>query len=247
MMANELSWRHTATGETLYATVRSQSRQYWNTDTPDWEALTVANWGDYAVATTETPADSFFYVGDMPSVTVGFYWIDFFERAGGSPAIGDEMVGSWLAYWDGTNLRPYDPHTGDSHEVVTDANYGNAQLVRSATPANALGVDASGNVEANNMRGTDGALTTLGVNAPSNWLNADAFATDALSGLEVDSVGMSTVMEMLIAFMNGQVSASSSEGVTTYTYYRRDGTTMSFTSVCSEVDGTRATTGNIPN
>ena len=552
-MANELSWRHTATGETLYATVRSQSRQYWNTGTPDWEALTVANWGNYAVATAETPADSYFYVGNMPSVAVGFYWIDFFERAGGSPAIGDEMVGSWLAYWDGTNLRPYDPHTGDSHAVVSHVDHGNAALrtrgdaawvtatgfstfdpatdevdanvvkingaltdgtpavdnrpvlhlgrllvetneqsavqlrthhssgvslsllatetdgigirtsagavpfmlsgasgvfydgsfqplnplplgaitastfadnaITASTFANnaitadkvaanaigasqlasnaitvdkiadgaitvdkiadaaitptkasvalgnvahggaaaslvladysdfqgaggadaatiysyftdgvradafkatgfltslgatapvgwinadaivasalngkgdwstfdhtthevttdsasrtasqadvsglveqtdlptnfaALGINASGHVSRvtlvdttttnTDMRGTDAALTTLGATAPAGWIDAAALASSALDGLQGDGLEVSKVVEMLLAFMCGQVTAASAAGVTTYTYQRRDGTTLSFTSVCDETDGTRATTGSL--
>ncbi len=66
---------------------------------------------------------------------------------------------------------------------------------------------------------------------------------DAMTG---DSITPAKAFEMLSAFMSGVVSASSASGITTYTYKRRDGATTSFTSVCSEENGTRATTGTIP-
>ena len=106
-MANELSYRHAATGETLYATIRSVSRQMWNTDTPGFESLTVANWGDYVVALTETPADSYFYVGNWPAglIAEGNYWVDVYEQAGEDPAIGDELLVRLFGYWDGAAFR----------------------------------------------------------------------------------------------------------------------------------------------
>ena len=58
-------------------------------------------------------------------------------------------------------------------------------------------------------------------------------------------ISLNKLKEMLAAFMAGKVSASSTGGVTTYTYKKRNGTTTSFTSLCSEADGTRATTGSL--
>ena len=104
-MANELSWRHTATGETLYATVRSIAGTMWNGAA--LEVLTVANWGDYDFALTETPASGYFYVGDWPGAAVGWYWVDVFKKLGGSVAIGDLLLGSLLGYWDGTTFKPW--------------------------------------------------------------------------------------------------------------------------------------------
>jgi hypothetical protein len=61
-------------------------------------------------------------------------------------------------------------------------------------PANfaALGINASGHISRvtlvdttttnTDMRGTDGALTSLGTNAPANWINAAAVASGALNG-----------------------------------------------------------------
>ena len=83
-MASEIHWVHTATGATVYATIRSAARTYWYTVTPALEALTMAHWADYDIALTETPASSFFHVGDWPAAltTVGFYWVDVFSQAG---------------------------------------------------------------------------------------------------------------------------------------------------------------------
>ena len=108
-MASELAWRHTATGETIYATIRTAARTYWYTVTPELEALTVAHWADYDIALTESPASSYFYVGDWPVAldTNGWFWIDIFKRAGGSPAIGDTLVGGMVVYWNGATANPW--------------------------------------------------------------------------------------------------------------------------------------------
>lgn len=70
--------------------------------------------------------------------------------------------------------------------------------------------------------------------------------SDIIDAMTGDSITPAKANEMLIAFMSGKVSASSSGGITTYTFKRRDGTTTSFTSACSESDGTRVSTGTIP-
>lgn len=105
-MSNELSWRHSATGETVYATIRSAARTMWNGSA--LEALTVANWGDYDIALAETPASSYFHVGDWPAglSTPGWYWVDIYVQAGASPDISDTLAGTLYGYWDGTKFEP---------------------------------------------------------------------------------------------------------------------------------------------
>jgi hypothetical protein len=61
-----------------------------------------------------------------------------------------------------------------------------------------------------------------------------------------DGISLAKHIEISAAFYCGKVSDVSSGGISTYTYMRRDGSTPSFTSACSETDGTRATTGTIP-
>lgn len=108
-MASELSWRHTATGATLYATIRDASRQYWSTaGSPAFEALTVANWANYALTGSETPSSGYFYVFTWPTglTSAGWYWVDLYVRAGGAPAISDTLAATLLGYWDGTKFSP---------------------------------------------------------------------------------------------------------------------------------------------
>ncbi len=47
------------------------------------------------------------------------------------------------------------------------------------------------------MRGTNGALTTLGTNAPANWINAAAIATDAIAGAKVASDAVTKIQNGL--------------------------------------------------
>jgi hypothetical protein len=109
-MASELHWVHTGTAKTVYATIRSAARAYWYTVTPALEALNMAHWADYDIALTETPASSYFYAGDWPAAltTVGFYWVDIFERAGAGPVRADDtLLGGIIGYWTGTALLPW--------------------------------------------------------------------------------------------------------------------------------------------
>lgn len=110
-MSAEISWRDAATGSTLYFTIRSAARTMWNGSA--LEALTVANWGDYDIALTETPASSYFYVGSWPAAlsTAGWYWVDIFSQVGGSPAISDTLQATMLGYWDGTTFSPWSGNT----------------------------------------------------------------------------------------------------------------------------------------
>lgn len=109
-MASEVFHRHTATGDTLYFTIRATNRKMWSTSgTPDFEDLTVGNWGNYAVTMSESPASSYFYVGTFPAISgnmvAGWYAVEIFKRAGGSPAISDVMQSVFFGYWDGTTFR----------------------------------------------------------------------------------------------------------------------------------------------
>ncbi|HUX00630.1 MAG TPA: hypothetical protein VMY35_06575 [Phycisphaerae bacterium] len=107
-MAAELSFRHTATGSTMKATIRQplttggKIRMWQTAGTPGWEDLTVANWANYILTMTETPADSYGYVGDWPATltTVGWYAVDFYDGA----TIAGTLAGTFLGYWDGTNF-----------------------------------------------------------------------------------------------------------------------------------------------
>jgi len=86
--------------------------------------------------------------------------------------------------------------------------------------------------------------STLAFNGTTYGSFGDASTAAAVMASSGDtSITLTKALEMLAAFIAGKVSVSSAGGVSTYTYKKRDGTTTSFTALCSEVDGTRATTG----
>jgi len=78
-------------------------------------------------------------------------------------------------------LTGHTVQTGDSYAVVNHASHGNSKLARSATPANLLNINASGEAK------VDGASITLGSTernaiAAALWLSAPASETYAADG-----------------------------------------------------------------
>lgn len=154
-MASEISWRGTVSAVTDYVTIRNVSRQYWNTSgTPAFETLTVANWANYAIALTETPSASYLYVGTWPSTlsTSGFYWLDVFRQAGGNAAIGDQLIGTLLGYWDGTTFKPWaDDTTQLGGTAQTGRDVGLALPAAAPQAAGGLITSAAGSLDIDDM------------------------------------------------------------------------------------------------
>ena len=113
-MANEVNYRHNATGKTLYFTIRQPTtNNYWDTyaSTLNFQTLTVANWysassDNYAISMSESPSGSYWYSGTFPAVSgymvAGFYYVDVFQQAGSNPAISDTLVATLYGHWNGT-------------------------------------------------------------------------------------------------------------------------------------------------
>lgn len=102
-MAAEIQYRHTATGATMRATVRKEQTvggkaQMWNGSA--WEDMTVANWANYIITLTETPASSYVYIGTMPAVTAGWYYVDIYSGT----TISSTLEATMFGYWDGTTI-----------------------------------------------------------------------------------------------------------------------------------------------
>lgn len=102
-MANELRVTH-ITGKVVYFQVWNNVGQIYNTSTLAFEAYATANIANYAISSTEAGTASGVYLGTMPSISAGQYSIDARERAGGSVAETDLVVGSGVLVWNGTTL-----------------------------------------------------------------------------------------------------------------------------------------------
>ena len=116
-MAGEINFRHTDTGDTIYAVVTTAATgTYWNGAA--FEVCVVANWGNYDIALTETPVASYHYQGTFPGgIAVGNYSILIFEQVGGAPAISDTLLGTLDMAWDGAAEEAPSTHT--AADVVT--------------------------------------------------------------------------------------------------------------------------------
>lgn len=100
-MAGEIVFSHT-TGRTCYAQVWNNVGQIYNTASAAFQAYATANIADYDIAATEQGTASGIYVASMPAVAAGVYGVVAKERAGGSPAESDTVVGEGDILWDGS-------------------------------------------------------------------------------------------------------------------------------------------------
>ena len=90
------------TGPNVYARVFNLTGQVWNTaGTPAFENWADGNVGDYDIAMTDKKSGQ--YIGDFPStILFGRYKVNIYQRAGGSPAITDSVIGWGTILWNGT-------------------------------------------------------------------------------------------------------------------------------------------------
>ncbi len=115
-MANEIQIIHDDVAETIYAIVRNMAGQFLAAATA--EAFESANWATYDIAlaqvdVTSPPASGNAALqGTFPALAAGFYWLDIYIQAGGSPAQTDAHLRSVLYYWDETSLVPAEDWIG---------------------------------------------------------------------------------------------------------------------------------------
>lgn len=82
-----------------------------------------------------------------------------------------------------TTLTGHTAQTGDSYAVVAHADYGNAKLVRSTTPANTLTVDASHQALALTNAVTNDAITAAAI--ANGAIDAATFAAGAITAAAI--------------------------------------------------------------
>lgn len=101
-MSNELTIHSPAnSGDTLYAQVESVLGQVWNGT--GFESPVHGNWGNYDIAMTEQATSTGIFLASMPAAVAGAYSFIVRKQSGGSPAVGDIVLGSsQLFYWSGT-------------------------------------------------------------------------------------------------------------------------------------------------
>ena len=105
-MAGIIELTAATTNQTDYATIHNATGQYWNGTA--FETFSGGNWSNYVVALTEDRSGANgtgYYKATFPSAIVaGRYSFTFYQQLGGSPALGDPVIGSGGPfYWTGSN------------------------------------------------------------------------------------------------------------------------------------------------
>ena len=225
-MAAELSYRHTATGSTMKATIRQplttggKIRMCVVAD-GSFEDLTVANWANYIITMTETPASSYGYVGTWPAglSTVGWYAVDFYDGA----TIAGTLAGTFLGYWDGTN---FNLGGADARQIAGTAT---------AVPGASGGLLISGS---NAGTTTFGALTVTGAVAFSSTFGvtgAVTLSSSLTTGAVVINNGAGAGLSITGTTIGVDINASAGIGIDV------DGTTGGLDVSASEGHGISST------
>lgn len=106
-MANELKASYNGSAN-LYAIVRRQSDGYvWNGTA--FEAWADGSIGNYDIPLTASGGD--LYMADFPTaiITAAYYYVDYYIRAGGSPATSDLRIDGERINWNGSSESEGDP------------------------------------------------------------------------------------------------------------------------------------------
>ena len=99
-MAGEVQIAYGVTGKTVYFTVRTSTATIWNGSA--FEAYNASNVADYDTAMSEQGASGVYAGTFSGSSEAGSYNVTVRERAGGSPAESDAIIGSGPLHWTGS-------------------------------------------------------------------------------------------------------------------------------------------------
>jgi len=262
-MADEIQYRHSATGATLYATIRSAAGQYWNGSA--FEDMQVANWGDYDIPLSESPAGGYRYVGTFPGdIGEGQYELDVYLQAGGSAAIDDVLLASAAFAWDGSAEASI--YTADKAAAAAQAAAESADeklpadtttklgrldaaiSTRSSHTAADAGTDAAGKVlttPANTLATDASGRVTVGSNADKTDYKLASDGLDGVSTAEPSGVASNfreIIVQLWRRFFGKAVLTQSGDGSGTLKTYAEDGTTEVTSQALSD-NGTTQTQG----
>lgn len=179
-MSNEIVWRHTETGATLYRTIRAVSGQMFSNSTNALADLDTANWSWFCQNLTETPASSYLYFIDFPtqsSLYNAWYWVDIYKRATADALITDTLLGTILGYRTATGFLPW------GCDAVQAASTAILQAIRDTLKlAPSAGDPAAGSVDAH-LDSVVGKLPSKSYLAGSNNADGDVQLDEATGAL----------------------------------------------------------------
>lgn len=93
----------TTSGRTVYALVRNNAAQLWNTGTQAFEVFASGNWASYALDLVEQDSCGFYGASFPSAITApGRYSVDIRTQAGSSPAVADQALAGGSVVWGGS-------------------------------------------------------------------------------------------------------------------------------------------------
>jgi hypothetical protein len=96
----------------------------WNTNTSKLESYLTANLSQYAISMTEQgTASAWYYAAAPANLQQGSYIVTVFQRAGGSPAEGDQRIATGTLEWNGGYVIPL-------QDLATSGQIGNYMPMR---------------------------------------------------------------------------------------------------------------------
>ena len=139
-MANELVI-HYPPGSTLYAQRFDATGNIWNGSAH--VEPNSANWLDYDIAMSEVATATGIYRASMPAAAAGVYGWVVRKQAGGTPAVGDIVVGTGRIEWSGTAEVALTSRATQASVDIVNANVDAIKLVTDAIDTSAVTVTAS--------------------------------------------------------------------------------------------------------
>jgi len=234
-MANDvIGFPHNVTGATLYAQVRNDDGQIWETVGPSFEAYSTANIANYDIALTEQGTASQFYTFTFPSaITAGVFSVAIYS---GATAEGDPAVAEGEVEWDGSAVVA---QSGDSFgrlgspvgaDVSADVAAIKAETVLIVADTGELQIDWVNGGRLDLI--VDAILVdTAEIGAAGVGLTDLQLPSDGLDLVLVDGKTLPVAMEIMAAVLAGEISGA---GTGTEVFLGIDGVT---TRVTVTVDG----------
>ncbi len=96
LAANEVKLAYEV-GNNLYFRIFNSTCQVYNTSGAAFQALADGNVTDYDTVLTGTGGS--FYTGTFPALADGTYSVVSYQRAGGTPAVADEVISAGFMEW----------------------------------------------------------------------------------------------------------------------------------------------------
>lgn len=123
-MADEIIYRSSSSGETLYSILADSSGDYWDIVASEFEELDSDLWSDYNVTMAESPSGSYQYISTFPThanTPAGQYGVYVYQQAGEAVNISDDiLLADSVLNWGGTQeIGLYGDSIGDITGDIT--------------------------------------------------------------------------------------------------------------------------------